>query len=385
MVVCWAMAVLATAQTNHLLIMKDGGQWSCQVKGVANGQLSYVLDPSATKPILTPCGNVLAFIDESLMVHTDACEAAAKPPAQSITRNCASVIGKDHVVTKCDIIRYDEGHIRVRTLQGERNILDSDVAMHLDADELGFEKVEDVKALLSDPSVVRMMNNMAQCPASPVKVAPTYVPKRHAEKLKQEVIKQREVNKTKPRKTTMVPVDTTGRGVLLVPDFDDFDSIALYKVERLKGYIGQMVNIELSELTRDDAVEGAIGLFNSPTKNLVEVSSLRPDGTSGKKSHSVEIYFNSMLRRTRAKVKVEWTNIVFASDWEMQDDSSYMATISIQQRYQREGADGRLVYSDVTNKNVEVIAKAYDKFVEGKFQKWWDVFLGDIGVTSTNK
>ena len=44
-----------------------------------------------------------------------------------------------------------------------------------------------------------------------------------------------------------------------------------------------------------------------------------------------------------------------------------------------------MVYSDVTNKNVEVIAQAYDKFVEGKFEKWWDVFLGDIGVTSSSK
>jgi hypothetical protein len=77
--------------------------------------------------------------------------------------------------------------------------------------------------------------------------------------------------------------------------------------------------------------------------------------------------------------------MIFASDWEMQEDSSFRATISIQQKYRKEGLDGRVVYSDLTTKNVEVIAQVYKKFVEGHFENWWDVFLGDIGVSSSSK
>lgn len=384
-VTCMLLLGGALAQTEHLLIMKDGGWWSCQVTGVKNGQLSYVLDPSSKKEITAACSNVLAFVDESMVVHMDACDAAALPPAASITRNCASLIGKDHSVTKCDILQYEDDHIKVRTLQGDKNVSDSDVAVHLDADGgLGFEKEADVIEMFADANVVRMMNNTAQCPSAPVKVTPTYSAKQHAVKLKKEVSKLREVNKATAHRVSVVPIDTTNRGIMKEPNFDDFDSIALYKVKRLEGYIGQMVNIDLSELVRDDAVQGAVHLFNSPTKNTVEVSNLKPDGTWARKAHPVDIYFNGVLRRTRAKVKIAWSNMIFASDWEMQPDSSYRATISIQQTYRKE-LDGRVVYSDVTNKNVEVIAQAYDKFVEGRFEKWWDVFLGDIGVTSSSK
>lgn len=382
---CVAATVFAPAQADHMLIMRDGSWWSCQVKGVSNGEMRYVLDASATREIKAPCTNVLAFIDASMIVHADACAAAAQPPPASIKRNCASLIGKDHSVTKCDILQFEDDHLKVRTLQGDKNIPDSDVAVHLNADgDLGFERDEDLKVMFADANVVRMMNNTAQCPAAPVKVSTGYSPKRHAVKLKQEVGRMMEVNKLTARRPSTVRVDTTGRGTMKEPDFDDFDSIALYKVKRLEGYIGQMVNVDLSDLLRDDAVQGAVELFNSPTKNTVEVSNLRADGTWARKAHPVDIYFNGVLRRTRAQVRIAWSNMIFASDWEMQPDSSYRATISIQQTYRKE-LDGRVVYSDVTNKNVEVIAQAYDKFVEGKFEKWWDVFLGDIGVTSSSK
>jgi len=100
-----------------------------------------------------------------------------------------------------------------------------------------------------------------------------------------------------------------------------------------------------------------------------------------RRNHSVGTYFNSVLKSTKAKVDVKWSQMVFASDWEMQEDSSYRATISIQQTYVKE-LDGRVVYSDVTNKNIDVIAQVYDKFENGRFEKWWDVFLGDIGVNN---
>lgn len=357
---------------------------TCVVQGVAGGQLSYKIFPEATRVEKVPCTDVLVYIDGGLNVYNDACVAAEKPAAPTAQRNCASLIGKDRSVTKCDILEHGD-QFKVLTALGEKYVAESAVAVHLEADgELGFQRTEDVVSLLGDPVVVRKMNDASQCPAVASKPSTSYSPKKHTEKLKAVYDRQKEVNKVKPRPAGKpLNIDTTGRGVMKEPDFDSFDSIAMYKVKRLEGFIGQIVNIEKSMVDRDNASIEAIKLFNSPTLNKVEVISMR-DGKESRRNHSVGTYFNSVLKTTKAKVDIKWSQMVFASDWEMQEDSSFRATISIQQTYVKE-LDGRVVYSDVTNKNIDVIAQVYDKFVDGKFEQWWDVYLGDIGVSSLVK
>ena len=380
---CVWMMDTATAQVEPVLVNKDGRQSSCVLDGAANGTLSYKLFPEATRVEKIPCADVLVYIDASLNVYKDACAVVGKPAPTTIQRNCASLIGKDRSVIKCDILEHGD-QFKVRTALGDKTVPESQVAVHLEADgALGFQRTEDVVSLLSDPEVLRKMNDVSQCPALAPKAGTIRAPKQHAERLKAAYDRQKEVNKVKPRTTKPLNVDTTGRGVMKEPDFDAFDSIAMYKVKRLEGFIGQIVNIEKSMVDRDNAALEAIKLFNSPTLNKVEVSSLR-GGKEVRRNHSVGTYFNSVLKSTKAKVDVKWSQMVFASDWEMQEDSSYRATISIQQTYVKE-LDGRVVYSDVTNKNIDVIAQVYDKFENGRFEKWWDVFLGDIGVTNSTK
>lgn len=373
----------AIAQVEPSFIRRDGKQSTCFVQGVSGGQLNYKLFPEATRVEKVSCSDLLVYIDGALNVYGDACSAAAKPAPATTQRNCASLIGKDGSVTKCDILEQED-QFKVRTSLGEKFVAGSAVAVLLETDgQLSFQRSEDVVSLLNDPVVLRKMNDVSQCPAIAAKTTTNYSPKKHTEKLKAVYEKQREVNKVRPRTTKPLNVDTTGRGAMKEPDFDKFDSLALLKVERLEDFIKQIVNIDKSMVDRDNAALEAIKLFNSPTLNKVEVSSLR-DGKQVKRSHSVGTYFNSVLKSTRAKVDIQWSQMVFASDWEMQDDSSFRATISIQQTYVKE-LDGRIVYSDVTYKNIDVIAQVYDKVVDGRFEQWWDVYLGDIGVTSMTK
>lgn len=376
----WVLPGLGLAQ--HVLIKKDGGQIGCQVKGVTGGNLNYTLDPGAAKTMSMPCADVQAFIDESLLVHVDPCEAAARPPAESVKHNCASLILKDNSVIKGNITQFMDDYIKMKTTTGERTVPMSDVVGQLTEDgEMVFLNNEFRVKLLADQTVVRAMNNYAQCPGSTEKVMTQYSEKRVAKRFETKL-------KTAASKPKVAPVggpvpDTTNRGLLKTLDFDTFKTIAMDKVKRLEDYIGKIVSPTLSPIDRDKAVQQAVDLFMSE-KNIVQTSNVKATGPPTKKDWPVGLYFKVSLRGNKAKVKIEWTDLTFASDWELQEDSSYRATISIQQRYVKE-IDGRVVYSDVTNKNVEVIISANNKFVDGRFEKWWDVFLGDIGVTSSFK
>jgi hypothetical protein len=370
------------AEAQHTLIKRDGSQWSCQVKGVSGGNLRYALDPSSAKTLEMPCADVLAYIDESLIVHQDACDAAMRPPATSISRNCASLVAKDRSVIKGDITQYMDDYFKLRTLQGEKTVTMSDVVVHITEDgEIGFTNNEALKEMLADRTVVMAMNNTGQCPASAEKALTKYSEKNTAKRFQAKL--NAAVSKPKVIKPGGPVPDTTNRGLLKTLDFDTFKTIAMDKVKRLEDYIGKIVSPTLSPLDRDKAVKQAVDLFMSE-KNIVQTSNVRATGPPTKKDWPVGLYFKVSLRGNKAQVKIDWTDLAFASDWEMQEDSSYRATISIQQRYIKE-VDGHVVYSDVTNKNIDVIISAHDKFVDGRFEKWWDVFLGDIGVTSSFK
>ncbi|MBP6392598.1 MAG: hypothetical protein KA352_17035, partial [Flavobacteriales bacterium] len=94
-------------------------------------------------------------------------------------------------------------------------------------------------------------------------------------------------------------------------------------------------------------------------------------------------YLGSHLRMLNYDlVKIEWADIQYASDFELQMDGSYTAVVSIQQRFTGM-VDGEVYYSDVTNKNVQIKLRTYEKVQEGRTTVLWDVFLGDIGVVST--
>lgn len=373
--------LLAAQQT---LIRTDGRQWAGQVKGASGGQLKFALDPTSPKTLDVPCSDLLAFITEDVLILQNACEAAARPVVPAARHNCASLVTKDKQVIKGDILVEDMDYFKVRTLRGDQTVTMSDVVVQLNENaELGYTTLESLKEMLGNRSVVAAMNDLGQCPSKGEKVLTQYPGKSAERRVKQRAT----ATATQPRinkSGDLVVPDTTNRGIMKELDFDSLKTIAMDKVQRLKDYITKIVSPDLSSLRKDEAVQLAVNLFASE-KNIVQTSTIKPGAQEVKRDWLIGRYFGTVLRNsTKARVTIEWHDEVFASDWELQPDSSYRAIISIQQRYKKE-IDGRVVYTDVTNKNIEVILKAHDKFVDGKFEKWWDVFLGDIGVSSTYK
>ncbi|MEL6256524.1 MAG: hypothetical protein AAFR87_31265, partial [Bacteroidota bacterium] len=47
--------------------------------------------------------------------------------------------------------------------------------------------------------------------------------------------------------------------------------------------------------------------------------------------------------------------------------------------------DGLLVYTDYTQKNINIVLKVYEPEIEGESQAIWDVLLSNISVTETSQ
>ena len=162
----------------------------------------------------------------------------------------------------------------------------------------------------------------------------------------------------------------------LAIDHDLYSRKALQKTADLSTYLTIISNrnVDLSEA--DKAVEMAIKLFINEDAQI-EVSS-----KNGRTRHKVRAYLNKLKLLKYDKIEIHWTDISYVSDLKKGVDGNYYGIITLQQRFNG-FVDGQLVYSDLTEKNVEVMVKAYQKETNGEKQEMWDVFLSDIGVVVT--
>jgi hypothetical protein len=157
-----------------------------------------------------------------------------------------------------------------------------------------------------------------------------------------------------------------------------FGDKAVVKTKELEAYIRRIVDREASMLEANRAIDQAVGLFVNE-QATVEVSSLYRDE---KRKYPIRTYLNRLKFYRDSEVEVTWTNVSYFTKFRKAPDGNYYGTITLQQVYRR-SVDGRMVYGDVTRKNIEVVLKQYDKLVSGQLQTLWDVFLSDIGVLST--
>jgi hypothetical protein len=373
-----------SALAQHTIIKRDGKSIDGQVLGSAGGQLSYTLDPSSGKESKVACADVLVLIDERLMVYADPCEAANKLGSDS-KKNCASLVRKDNTVVKGNIVGFMDGYVKIKTLSGERNEADGTwVGQITEQDGVNFENPDFARKLMGDAAVVRAINDMSQCPSTlaPAKVG--YSPAKAKPKWDAAMKKAALANAAKP-KVTPPPATRPApdRGLLEVLDFDTFSLIAMEKVERLGGYIRQIADKQLSSTLRDKAARQGMDLFEDPHVNTVQVSKLLKTGESVNTTRKVVNYLQTELKFHKYdNVDIKWSELKYASEFELQPDGSYRATISVQQTFSGK-VDGVVTYGDITNKNVTVTLRQYEKLTDKGFQKRWDVFLGDIGVAST--
>lgn len=159
--------------------------------------------------------------------------------------------------------------------------------------------------------------------------------------------------------------------------YEQFKKKSLEKTDDLGKYLNLIANKSTDFQVANKAVDQAVGLFVNEEST---VETTKPNGD--KDQQPIRAYLNKLKLLKYSKVLIEWTDISYVSNLRRGPDGFYYGVISLQQKFSG-FMDNKLVYSDVTRKNVEVVLKTYKKEVEGESVELWDVFLNNVGISAT--
>jgi hypothetical protein len=161
-------------------------------------------------------------------------------------------------------------------------------------------------------------------------------------------------------------------------DFAEFSDKAMQKIDDLGSFISLISSKETYPDQANQAIDLAVNLFVSE-EAVVEVSTV---GYSALVKRKIREYLNRLKLLKYDKVDIRWADLNYVSNFRKGPDGNYYGTVSLKQTFQGY-VDNQVVYSDVTQKEIEVVLKSMEKAIEGKEQMVWDVLLSDMGVVDT--
>jgi hypothetical protein len=157
------------------------------------------------------------------------------------------------------------------------------------------------------------------------------------------------------------------------------DSLAMEKIRDLGKYISIIGNKQTPFSEAKRVIDRTLELFVEEAQ--MGVSSLAREAVV---YYGIREYLERLMLLNYDKVKIEWFNIQYISDLELQPDGRYVGVITIFQRFEGSTDDG-LIYKDVTKKDITVYVERKQTQIGGKLIGFWDVLLGDIRVVETSK
>jgi hypothetical protein len=160
--------------------------------------------------------------------------------------------------------------------------------------------------------------------------------------------------------------------------FAEYEKKALDKTQDLKKYLALLCDRSIDWVEANKAIDLAVDLFVNEDA-IVETSSVNNQSITRFK---VRDYLKRIKLIQYDRVQIEWANVHYVSKLRKGVDGNYYGTITFEQTF-RGYVENKLVYGDVTRKNVEIILKTYNRNVEGKSVPTWDVFLSQIKVVTT--
>lgn len=169
-------------------------------------------------------------------------------------------------------------------------------------------------------------------------------------------------------------------GPAMPVDMDEFNEKAKKKVEKFASYVKTILEGE-DRLRIRSVIDQALILFISDTC-YIEVSSLNRTQPI---SYNIRRYFNRLNYLADKYTKIEVTDgkVVKVSDIRKYKDNWY-GTVTYGQRFSGY-KDGMLVYTDYTQKNINIVLKVYEPEIDGESTAIWDVLLSNISVTETSQ
>ncbi|MCC3158594.1 hypothetical protein LJ737_15195 [Hymenobacter sp. 15J16-1T3B] len=173
-----------------------------------------------------------------------------------------------------------------------------------------------------------------------------------------------------------------GAGVDNPMNTEEFQRKGLDKIKEFTNYIQTITAVNYDRENANKAINMACDLF-ADQNSRVEVSVA--SGIENKK-YKVRDYLTRLkLRSTQFdKVKVEYANLSYVSNFVKGTDGSYHGVVTFVQTF-KGTVDGKIIYGDITKRTVEVVIRPYQKALNGESMLSWEVYLGDIGVVETKK
>ncbi len=157
------------------------------------------------------------------------------------------------------------------------------------------------------------------------------------------------------------------------------DSLALEKVRDLSKYISIIGNKKTAYSEANRVMDRAEELF-APESEM-GVSSVNRKEVN---YYKVRKYFERLMALNYDRVTISWYDIHYISDLQRQPDGRYVGVVTVYQRFEGESDDG-MKYKDTTKKDITIYVDRKKTQIQGREIAFWDVMLGDIRVTETEK
>ena len=161
--------------------------------------------------------------------------------------------------------------------------------------------------------------------------------------------------------------------------FEEFEKKALQKTRDLSDYIIIISSKSTHPTDVKEAINQACNLFVNE-QATVEVSSINRELIN---YYEIRKYLKLLEKLQYDKVEISWSDVHYVSKLRKGTDGNYYGTISISQRFTG-FIDGKIVYTDQTDKNIEVVLKRPSYDFGGEKKEYWEILLSDIGVQETS-
>ena len=158
--------------------------------------------------------------------------------------------------------------------------------------------------------------------------------------------------------------------------YQQYRASALQRVEEFGAYLNIIANKDLDDEEKDKAIDQVVKLFLKEA--TIEVSSTNKPGV---RKYPIREYLNRLKQLPYAATSIDWTEIQYVSELKQAADGDYYGLITGQQTFTGYAENGKdVLYTDVTEKSVQVKLEAYKKAKGGEAELKWAILLGNIGV-----
>ena len=155
------------------------------------------------------------------------------------------------------------------------------------------------------------------------------------------------------------------------------DRILTKKMKQLQDYLS--ILIEKKDPNYMKAVDKAMLLFNNDDSKLITVTSKNTGKVTIK---PVRAYLNEVAKLPYKSIDITYRNYTAIENIRKQPDGTYRGVAVFQQEFTGFDKEGKAMYSDVIQRNVEVTIKMKEYNKDAAHHNvTMDIFFGNMGVT----